>query len=199
VKKIIYTSTGGARYGEPSYLPVDERHPLNPSVPYGISKHTAEHYIDAYSRLYGIDYLIFCFGNVYGPRDNPECKRVTAIFSSLMAKEKTPTIFGDGNQTRDFIYVTDLANFIVNSMNKKPKHKLFNLSNGKQISVNEIFFILKKISGFKGDAWHIAAIKGEIRDIFLNNSLAKKELEWKPKTSFEKGLKETYNWLKNNQ
>lgn len=80
VKKIIYTSTGGARYGEPKYLPVDEKHEIEPSAPYGISKHTAEHYVKVYNLLHGLDYLIFCFGNVYGPRDDPSCKRVTSLF-----------------------------------------------------------------------------------------------------------------------
>jgi UDP-glucose 4-epimerase len=198
VKKIIYTSTGGARYGEPKYLPVDENHPLNPSAPYGISKHTAEHYVKAYHKLYGLDYLIFCFGNVYGPRDDPSCKRVTAIFSDLMINGKQPIIFGDGEQTRDFLFVLDLAKFIVDSIEKQPKHKLFNLANGKETSVNEIFKELKEISNFKLDAKHIDAVKGEIRDICLDISLAKKELGWEPKTTMKEGLKQTYNWLKEN-
>jgi UDP-glucose 4-epimerase len=198
VNKIIYTSTGGARYGEPKYLPVDENHEINPSAPYGISKHTAEHYVCAYSKLYGFDYLIFCFGNVYGPRDDPKCKRVTALFSESMINGEQPTIFGDGGQTRDFLYVLDLAEFIVNSIEKNPTHKLFNLANGTQTSVIQIFEMLKEISGFKKDAKHIEAVKGEIRDICLNTTLAQKELEWNPKTSMKEGLTETYNWLKEN-
>ncbi|MBW2991597.1 GDP-mannose 4,6-dehydratase [Candidatus Woesearchaeota archaeon] len=196
VKKIIYTSTGGARVGEPEYLPVDEKHPLNPCSPYGISKHTAEHYVWMYHKLYNLDYLIFCFGNVYGPRDDPETKRVIAVFATKMLKGESPEIFGDGKQTRDFIYVLDLAEFIVNSMEKNPEHKLFHLANGKQISVNEIFEILKKHSGFKGEAKHTEAIKGEVRDIVLDTTLAQKELGWNPKHSFEEGLKRTFEWFK---
>lgn len=79
IKKIIYTSTGGAQVGEPEYLPVDEKHPINPCSPYGILKHTAEHYVWMYNELYGLDYIIFCFGNVYGPRDDSNCKRVTEV------------------------------------------------------------------------------------------------------------------------
>jgi len=199
VKKIVYTSTGGARYGNPKYLPVDENHPLEPSAPYGISKHTAEHYVKAYSDLYGLDYLIFCFGNVYGPRDDPKCKRVTALFSDLIIRGEQPIIFGDGGQTRDFLYVIDLAEFIANSIEKNPTHKLFNLANGEQTSVNEIFCELKKISAYAGEAKHIEAIKGEVRDIVLDTTLAQKELGWKPKTSMKQGLKETFKWLKANQ
>jgi len=198
VKKIIYTSTGGARYGNPKYLPTDENHPLEPNAPYGISKHSAEHYVKAYSALYGFDYLIFCFGNVYGPRDDPKCKRVTAIFSDQILNGAQPIIFGDGGQTRDFIYVLDIAEFIANSIEKTPEHKLFNLANGTQVSVNQIFEDLKKISGYKGEAKHIEAVNGEIRDIVLDTTLAQKELGWKPNTSLEEGLKETFEWMKNN-
>jgi len=196
VKKIIYTSTGGARYGEPIRLPVKETDPIRPESPYGISKHTAEHYIEAYSKLYGIDHLIFCFGNVYGPRDDPNCKRVTSIFLYQMLLGKQPIIFGDGKQTRDFIFVLDIAEFIVKVMKKRPKHRLFNLANSSQISVNEIFLLLKEYIGFDKDAKHIKAIKGEIRDIRLDTTLAKKELGWRPKHDFKKGLKLTAEWFK---
>ncbi len=195
VKKIIYTATGGARVGEPEYIPVDEKHPLNPCSPYGISKHTAEHYVWMYNQLYGLDYLIFCFGNVYGPRDDPSTKRVTSIFIDKMLKRETPIIFGDGNQTRDFIYVLDLAEFIVNSIDKNPEHKLFHLANGNQISVNKIFNILKELSNFQGQAKHSAAIKGEVRDICLDTSLAEKELGWNPKHDIKQGLKQTFEWF----
>jgi UDP-glucose 4-epimerase len=198
VKKIIYTSTGGARVGEPEYLPVDEKHPLRPCSPYGISKHTAEHYVWMYNQLYNLDYLIFCFGNVYGPRDDPSTGRVTSVFASKMLKGETPNIFGDGKQTRDFIYVLDLAEFIVNSIDKNPEHKLFHLANSTQISVNEIFDILKELSGFQGEAVHTAAIKGEVRDIRLDTTLAQKELGWHPKHDFKEGLKETFDWFKAN-
>jgi len=198
VKKIIYTSTGGARVGEPEYLPVDERHPLNPCSPYGISKHTAEHYVWMYNKLYNLNYLIFCFGNVYGPRDDPSTNRVTAVFATKMLGGETPTIFGDGEQTRDFIYVIDLAEFIADSIEKEPEHRLFHLANGEQISINKIFGILKHQSGFNGEARHIEAVKGEVKDIVLDTSLAEKELGWKPKHSFEEGLKETFEWFKDN-
>lgn len=198
VQKIIYTSTGGARVGEPKYFPVDEFHPLNPCSPYGISKHTAEHYVWMYNQLYGLPYIIFCFGNVYGPRDRPENKRVTSLFISNMLKNQPPKIFGDGNQTRDFIYVKDLANFIVDSINKSPEHRLFHLANGEQTSVNQIFNVLKKLIGFEQNPEYIEAIKGEVKDIVLNTTLVQKELGWSPSHSIEEGLSETLDWFNQN-
>lgn len=197
IARLIYTSTGGARVGEPQYLPVDEKHPINPLSPYGISKHTAEHYVSMYGELYGLDYLIFCFGNVYGPGDDPKFRRVTAIFIEEMLKGNAPTIFGDGEQTRDFIYVLDIARFIIESLEKKPEHRLFHLANGTQIRVNEIFRILKNLLDFKGEARHVEAVKGEVRDIVLDTTLAQKELGWKPSYSIEEGLAEMVTWWKN--
>lgn len=197
VKKIIYTSTGGARVGEPEYLPVDENHPLNPCSPYGISKHSSEHYVWMYNKLYNLDYLIFCFGNVYGPRDDAITGRLIPVFIELIKQSKKPKIFGDGKQTRDFIYVLDLSEFIVNSIDKNPEHKLFHLANGKQISVNEIFETVKKVSGIKIEAERVKAVKGEIKDIVLDIKLAQRELGWQPKTDIEQGLKETWEWFKN--
>jgi len=198
VKKIIYTSTGGARYGEPEYLPVGEKHPIKPLAPYGISKHTAEHYIEVYSTLYGIDYLIFCFGNVYGPRDDPRFGRVIAVFCKAILEGKSPTIFGDGKQVRDFVYVKDLADFIVGSVNKKPKSKIFNIANGEEVSVNRIFEELKSISDFKKEPQRGSAVKGEVREIVLDPTLAKTELGWAPKTSLKQGLAQTYMYFKQN-
>lgn len=195
VRKIIYTSTGGARVGEPEYLPVDEKHPLNPSSPYGISKHSAEHYVWTYNKLYDLDYLIFCFGNVYGPRDSAETKRLVPLFSDMMIKGKVPKIFGDGEQTRDFIYVLDLVDFIVDSMDKSPKSKLFHLANGNQVSINEMCNALKEVSNSDVEFEHVDAVPGEVRDIVLDISLAKEELGWNPKTDIKEGLKQTWDWF----
>ncbi|NQU99677.1 MAG: NAD-dependent epimerase/dehydratase family protein [Parcubacteria group bacterium] len=198
VKKIIYTSTGGARVGEPEYLPVDEKHPLNPCAPYGISKHTAEHYVWMYNKLYNIDYLIYCFGNVYGPRDDAKFGRVISVFIEKILKGDTPKIFGDGKQTRDFIYVLDLAKFIVKNIDKNPEHKLFHLAYGEQVSVNEIFESIKKLAGLEVEVEHIEAVPGEVRDIVLDTKLVQKELEWKPEYDIKMGIEETYKWYKDN-
>jgi len=196
VRRIIYTSTGGARVGEPEYLPVDEKHPINPTSPYGISKHSAEHYVWTYSQLYDLDHLIFCFGNVYGPRDPPECKRLVPFFLDKFSKNEVPMIFGDGKNTRDYIYVLDLVDFMVDSMEKNPEHRLFHLANGQQVSVNEMVGIMKEVSGFDKEVDHIDKIKGEVRDIVLDISLARNELGWNPKTDIRTGIEKTWEWFK---
>jgi len=201
IKKIIYTSTGGARVGDPLYLPVDEKHPLHPSSPYGISKHSAEHYVEMYEKIYGINYFIFCFGNVYGPRDNPDSRRLTPSLIVKILKNEVPEIYGDGNQTRDFIYVLDLVDFMVYCVNKlgETKNKLFHLANGEQISVNNVVELFRKIVGKDFKVKYCEAIKGEVRDIVLDISIVKQELGWNPKTEIEKGLIETWKWFKYNR
>tara|TARA_Y100000034_G_scaffold117993_1_gene158194 strand:- start:8222 stop:9154 length:933 start_codon:yes stop_codon:yes gene_type:complete len=198
VKKIVYTSTGGARVGEPEYLPVDEGHKINPSSPYGISKHTAEHYVKMYGDLYGIDYKIFCFGNVYGPRDDPANGRLTSVFINKILAGENPKIFGTGENTRDYLYAIDLAEFLVDSLEKETKSKLFHLANGEQTSVKDVVSMLKKVSGRDFEVEHIEAIKGEVKDIVLDTSLARNELGWKAEHSFEEGLRETYTWFEKN-
>lgn len=195
VGKIIYCSTS-ARVGDPQYTPIDEKHPLLPCSPYGISKHSAEHYLWTYNFNHGLDYLIFCFGNVYGPRDDPATGRLTGLFIEKMLQGETPKIFGDGEQTRDFIYVKDLANFLVDSLDKKPEHKLFHLANGREVSVNEAYKVIKEATGFSGDAEHIEGIQGEIRKSVFDITLVKKELGWNPAHTYEEGVKETAAWFK---
>lgn len=200
VKKIIYTSTGGARVGNPEYLPVDEKHFINPTSPYGISKHSAEHYVWMYNKLYGINYFIFCFGNVYGIRDDVDTGRLVPVFIDMVLKEKMPKIFGDGEQTRDFIYIEDLVDFIIESSRRigMTDHQLFHLANGKQVSVNEIVRLLKEVSGRDFEVKNIDAIKGEVRDIVLDISLAQRELGWNPKTEIKDGLAKTWEWFEDN-
>jgi UDP-glucose 4-epimerase len=109
VKRIIYISTGGAVYGEPVYLPCDEAHPINPICPYGASKHTVEHYLFMYQVNYGLEYNVLRYPNVYGPRQDPHGELVVAIFTGQMLTDQQITIYGDGKQQRDFVYVGDCA------------------------------------------------------------------------------------------
>lgn len=190
-KKFIYASTGGAIYGEPEYLPADEEHPVKPLAPYGIDKHTVEHYLYMYNVLYGLKYTILRYANVYGPRQDPHGEAgVIAIFSQKMLNGERPKIFGDGTATRDYVYVGDVveANMIAIGQGDGG---IYNIATNRETSVNELFSLLKNEFGFKQEAIYEDRRPGEVQRIYLTNEKAKKELGWSPKVSFEEGIKRT--------
>ncbi|MCA0754343.1 NAD-dependent epimerase/dehydratase family protein [Paenibacillus sp. N4] len=190
VKKIVYASSA-AVYGTPQYLPVDERHPVKPLSFYGISKHSPEHYIEAFSALYGIDYTIFRYANVYGPRQDPEGEGgVISIFLNKLAKGEVPAIFGDGYQTRDFIYVKDIVSANAAALTSGGGRTL-NVSCNVPSSVNGLLELLCSLTGNKVTAEYKPALPGDIRHSVLCNEAAKSELIWTPQYSLEEGLKDT--------
>jgi len=191
VKKIVYISTGGAVYGEPQYLPVDEAHPVNPISQYGISKHTVEHYLFLYNLTDGLKYTVLRYPNVYGPRQYPYGEAgVTAIFSAKMLKGETPTIFGDGEQLRDYVYVDDIVEANILAMtNPATDNQILNIGSGRGDSVNEIFRIIKEATGFAGEPIYAPARKGEVYKIYISAEKARRVMGWRPKVSFEEGLK----------
>ena len=145
VRKIIYPSSA-AVYGKPKYLPVKENHEVNPISFYGISKHTPEHYIKAYSQLYGIKYIIFRYANVYGERQDPKGEGgVVSIFVDKLLNNETPFIFGNGEQTRDFIYVKDIAEANILAL-YKGDNEIMNISSNKATTVNELFMLMREYS-----------------------------------------------------
>ncbi len=200
VEKVVYASSGGACYGEPDYLPADEKHPVHPLCPYGISKHTVEHYLWLYERLYGLDYAALRYGNVYGPRQDPAGEAgVIAIFLGKFLAGETPRINGDGEQTRDYVYVGDVAEANLLALQKKTKNKIFNIGTGVPASVNDITALLQKLVPADIGPTRGPAVDGEVRDIHLDVMLAKKELGWEPKTTLEDGMKKTVEWTRENQ
>ena len=196
VKKIIYASTGGAVYGEPQYLPVDERHPVNPICQYGISKHTVEHYLYLYRYLYGLNYTVLRYPNVYGPRQNPKGEAgVNAIFIGMMLEGRTPTIFGDGKQLRDYVYVDDVVEANLLAM-EKGDGEIYNIGSGIGISVNKIYSMLSEILSFDKPPIYAPPRLGEIQKVYLDSSKAQGELGWKPRVNFEDGLRKTIAWFR---
>ncbi|MBI5253765.1 MAG: SDR family oxidoreductase [Euryarchaeota archaeon] len=195
VDKIIYASSGGAVYGEPKYLPVDEEHPTNPLSPYGVSKYIAEKYLQVYKELYGLNYAALRYGNVYGPRQDPYGEAgVVAIFANKMLRSERPMINGDGTQTRDFVYVSDIvrANLLAIERGKN----IYNITAGKETSVNEIFAAIKKILNTNVEPEHAPPIKGEVRRIYLNIEKAERELGWKPEVELEEGIKNLLEYMR---
>lgn len=189
--KLIYSSTGGAIYGEPKYLPADEKHPVNPMAPYGTSKYCLEKYIEYFSKLYNLKYTILRYANVYGNRQDPMGEAgVIAIFMGKITQGKTPVIFGNGQQTRDFVFVKDVVEANLLSLNRG-EGEIYNIGTGKETSVNEIYACLKELINPNEKAEYRPERPGEVFRIALDCSKAKRELQWEAATSLQDGIKET--------
>ncbi|ADL50667.1 NAD-dependent epimerase/dehydratase family protein [Clostridium cellulovorans] len=196
VRKIIYPSSA-AVYGNPKYLPVDENHPVEPISFYGISKHTPCHYIKAYSELYNIKYTIFRYANVYGPRqDNHGEGGVVSIFANRLLRKETCYIYGDGKQTRDFIYVKDVANANVLALDRGD-NEIIDISSNKPVTINQLHKVMKEISKCSVAVEYKEARNGDILHSYLSNEKASGCLGWKDKHDIKSGLKETLNYYYN--
>ncbi|HHW58009.1 MAG TPA: SDR family oxidoreductase [Clostridia bacterium] len=195
IKKVIYASSA-AVYGNPEYLPIDEGHRINPISSYGISKHTAEHYFEVYSQLYDLKYTILRYANVYGIRQDPKGEGgVISIFTDKMLKGERPVIFGDGNQTRDFVYVKDVAKANLLAL-ERGDNEVVNISTGKPTSINELVEIMNKIMNTSLKPIYTEPRKGDIMHSYLDNKKALDVLGWRPEYSLEDGLKETIEYYK---
>ncbi len=190
-RKVIYISSGGACYGEPLYLPCDEAHPVNPLSGYGATKHTVEHYLFLYRENYGLDFTVLRYPNVYGPRQDPYGEGgVVAIFSHYMLHDRPVTIFGSGEQQRDFVFVGDCARANLLALDAG-SGGIFNLGSASAISINELFGALRAITGYGRDPIYGPAKVGETFKIYLDASKAKAELGWTQEVSLEEGLRRT--------
>ena len=191
VKKFIFSSTGGAIYGQPDKIPADENTPAIPLSPYGLSKLLGEECIKFYAKHYNFDYLIFRYPNVYGPRQNPKGEAgVVAIFSGLIKNNKRPIIFGDGAKTRDYVYIDDIVRANVIGL-KRGKNEIFNLGWGKKISDKKIFDTIAKNLNFKKPPIYAPFRKGEVYQIALSANKAKKILNWQPQIKLKEGVRKT--------
>jgi UDP-glucose 4-epimerase len=188
VRRLIYASSGGAAYGEPCYLPCDEEHPVDPLSPYGVSKHTPEHYCALYQRIYGLAYVVLRYPNVYGPRQDPFGEGgVVAIFSERMLRSQPVTIFGSGEQERDFIAVDDLARANLAALTRG-ENEIVNCGTGKATTVTDIFKTLAQITGYDQPPQYATARLGEVFKIYLTNEKAARVLGWQPEISLREGL-----------
>jgi len=193
VKKIIYASSA-AVYGEPDYLPVDEDHPIKAMSPYGISKHTPEHYIKMYSELYNLKYTIFRYANVYGPRQDPKGEGgVVSIFVDKMLAEERPVIFGDGQQTRDFVHVYDIVKANLLALDNGD-NILVNISTQSRDSVNDLVDDLNNILPYNLEAIYKEARQGDIRHSSLANQKAEELLGLTPDYDLKAGLEQTVGY-----
>jgi UDP-glucose 4-epimerase len=196
VKHFVYISSGGAAYGEPEILPCDEMHPINPICQYGASKHTVEHYLYMYHVNYGLEYTVLRYPNVFGPRQDPHGEAgVVAIFTGKMLLGEPVVINGDGEQTRDFVFVRDCAYGNYLAVTVDHPSGIYNLGWSRPTSINEIFTNLAEITNYVQPAAHGPAKVGETRHIYLNAEKAKRDLGWSPTISLEDGLRETVEYF----
>jgi len=196
VKKIIYSSTGGCVYGELRYLPADEKHPIQPRDPYGASKASFELYLPVYKINYGLNYTILRYPNVYGPRQDPFGEAgVVSIFIGKMLCGAQAMINGDGEQKRDYIYVSDVVRANLKAM-ENGNNEVYNLGGGVGLSVNEIFRRLKAMTDYSLDEVHGPPKLGEVRNSYLDAKNAWRELGWEPMVSLNEGLLQTLEYFR---
>jgi len=196
VRKVIYSSTGGAIYGEPQFLPTTEEHPVRPLDPYGASKHHVEHYLELYRANYGLQFTSLRYANVYGPRQDPFGEAgVVAIFCQRMLAGGQPVINGTGEQERDYCSVLDIARANLLALDKGDGGT-YNIGTGAGTSVNRIFGLLAGLTGFAGAEVHGPAKLGEVFRIYLDASRARQELGWEPRVGLEEGLEGTVGWFR---
>ena len=196
VEKIIFSSTGGAIYGDPETIPCDEDTPVNPLTPYALSKYVGEQYLELFHDTYGLDYTILRYANVYGPGQNPDGEAgVIAIFTGMMLSERRPQIFGDGLQERDFVYVSDVVQANLAVVNKG-HGRTYNIGTGQQVSVAQIYEMLQRITGFEQEPDYRPRRTGEVRHIALDSTRAEAELKWKPQVPLEEGLRRSVDYVR---
>jgi UDP-glucose 4-epimerase len=194
VKRIVYVSTGGAIYGEPSVLPASEETKEEPISPYGIGKLVAEKYMKWFHDAYGISYSIIRPSNIFGPRQDPLGEAgVISIFLGRIKNNIPVEIFGDGKDTRDYIYVKDISSICIKAMNSKI-NDIFNAGTGKRTNLLELVEIMERVTGNQVRIQFSAPRPGDVHHISLDASKAMKGLYWKPTTDLLTGIRETWNW-----
>jgi len=196
LKKFIFASSGGAGYGEQDYFPADEQHAIKPLSPYGITKVTVERYMYYYHQVQGLPYVSLRYANVYGPRQNAHGEAgVIAIFTERLLKGQQPVIYGDGGQTRDFVYVGDVVDANLRALQYSGVG-CFNVGTGVETTVNEVFDIINAATGGKFQRHHAEAKAGEQRRSVLTHQLISQEMGWQPTKNLEQGLQETVAWFR---
>ena len=196
VGRFVFSSTGGALYGEPERLPADEEHPVSPLSPYGASKAAAEAYVQTHCALSGIHYTILRYGNVYGPRQDPFGEAgVVAIFADAMMHGRPPTIFGDGSHERDYVYVDDVVRANVLAL-AQAEDGVYNIGTGEGTTVAQVFDALAGATDYSGNPEHAAERPGDVHRIYLDVRRAERGLGWRAAVSLEEGIRCTVDAMR---
>lgn len=192
----ILFSSSAAVYGDNLHIPLKETERLVPTSPYGITKMTTEHYLRVYHELYGMDATVFRFANVYGERQGEKGEGgVVSIFCKLLSQRQGITVFGDGNQTRDFVYAGDIAQAIIRALPLKGYHTM-NVSTGQETSINDLIRSFEKAVGYTVPVQYTAPRTGDILRSVLSNEALKRDLGFVPEMDLEEGIRRTYDWYR---
>ncbi len=196
LRQVIFSSTGGAIYGEPQFTPQDENHPVLPVSPYGITKHTLENYLHYYTNEYDIQSVSLRYSNVFGPRQNSKGEAgVVAIFTEKLLNGEQCVINGNGEQTRDYVYVDDVVQANMKAINAK-KSETYNVGTGVETSVNKLYHKIRYLINPDAEAQHGPAMPGEQQRSVIDAGKLSRELKWEQNYSLDKGLKKTVEWFK---
>ncbi len=196
VGRFVFSSTGGALYGEPERLPADEEHPVRPLSPYGASKDAAEAYVRTLCSFSGIRYTILRYGNVYGSRQDPFGEAgVVAIFAKAMMRGQRPTIFGDGSHERDYVYVDDVVQANVLALGQDADG-VYNIGTGEGTTVSQVFDAVAGATDYDGAPEHAVERPGDVHRIYLDVRRAERELGWRAAMSLEEGIRRTVDAMR---
>ena len=194
--KVVFAGSGGTLFGMPEALPVAETHSRRPVSPYGVAKKAVGDYLHYYREIRGLDYTVLALANVYGPRQDPHGEAgVVAIFAGKLLAGETPTIFGDGNQTRDFVFVDDVVDAFARARTGG-SGLLANVGTGTETTVNELFSTMARLTDFTEPPVYSPARPGELARSALDPTLVGQELGWKPLHTLEDGLDRTLAWFR---
>jgi UDP-glucose 4-epimerase len=196
VKKIIFMSTGGAIYGDADVIPTPETYKESPVSPYGVAKLSIDKYLHYYQAVFGLSYISLRPSNVYGPRQSSKGEAgVVAIFCDQMLAKKTPIIYGDGRQTRDFVYVDDVIDACIAAANSD-KTGIYNIGTGIETSITRIFELIRGSTGAECEPIYAPARSGEQKKSCLDSSKIKKDMGWSSKIGIEEGIKKTVEYFR---
>lgn len=203
VKRVVYAASSSA-YGDTPTLPKHEGMPPKPISPYAVAKLASEYYMKSFYRCYGLETVCLRYFNIFGPRQDPTSpySGVLAKFITQMLQGEQPTVFGDGTQSRDFTYIDNVveANLLAaRAPASQAAGGVFNVATGTRVDLNETFQLLKKIIGYKGELKYAPERAGDVKHSLADLSLTEKHLGYKPKVSFEEGLRRTVEWYKGQQ
>lgn len=198
VRKVVFASSGGTVYGEPSILPIPENHPTDPTCSYGITKLAIEKYLHLFHRLHGLDYSILRIANPYGERQNPHGGLgAVIVFLWKVLNGEPITIWGDGNVARDYFHISDLASAFVRVIEKTPPSKIYNIGGGRAYSLNEILAVIQAVTERDAIVNYTPARKLDVPVNYLDITRAKAELSWMPLVPLNVGIERTWDWLQN--